>query len=352
MLLKRVGVVVVAFGAVVWVGAEAPWDDGNDRWKLVADEGSVVFGEVVATGEREAWAFGWEKVGIKAWMPMADGPNRPTAFHWDGKDWAEQELPVERGEIGSVVAVSPSDVWALAGTDDGGTSALHWDGGAWTVARTFPADEGFFTLAAAGGDVWLLGDHTAWHYDGAAWSQREIPFDAFRASARAADDVWAIDITAAAVHRFDGKDWAAVDVADALPTEPPPADDAPPSPEGPRLDSITADASGVWITGEIGVSPFLLFQTDTGWRSEDISEKSGRMTHSEHPVADGVGGHWFLGSTDVNGYDSALAHRDAKGGWTKVPSGGELSSLSVFPGGPLFATGAIGGAGGVFRSLR
>ncbi|WP_345567258.1 hypothetical protein [Nonomuraea rosea] len=94
------------------------------------------------------------------------------------------------------------------------------------------------------------------------------------------------------------------------------------------------------------MSSFLLSQTDSGWRSEDTSAKAGRMGRDLPPVPDSRGGHWFLGSTDVNGSDSALAHRDPSGRWTKVPVGGELTSLSAVPGGPLLATGVIGRAQG------
>ncbi|MFI7617306.1 hypothetical protein ACIBP6_39395 [Nonomuraea terrae] len=72
------------------------------------------------------------------------------------------------------------------------------------------------------------------------------------------------------------------------------------------------------------------------------------MIRGVPPVPDGRGGHWFLGSTDLNGSDSALAHRDLYGHWTRVPAGGELTSLSAVPGGPLLATGRIGNASGVF----
>ncbi|MGR6917944.1 hypothetical protein ACU635_27195 [[Actinomadura] parvosata] len=143
----------------------------------------------------------------------------------------------------------------------------------------------------------------------------------------------------------------ALDLRPHLPKAPPPSDDVPPGPLSARLSAVTADPSGVVITGEIGRSSFLLFQTGAGWHREDTSAKAGRMIRDLPPVPGGRGGHWFLGSTDVNGSDSALAHRDASGRWTKVPAGGELTSLSAVPGGPPLATGVIGRASGVFRNL-
>ncbi|MEV0620741.1 hypothetical protein AB0I81_45970 [Nonomuraea sp. NPDC050404] len=324
----------------------------------MADESSVTYGEVVATGEREAWAFGWDRVGLTAWIPMADGPRRPTAFHWDGNRWAKSDFPVKDGGVGAVAASGPANVWVVAG---GGV--LRWDGRAWAMVRELPATA---LAVTAEDDVWVFGDHLAWHYDGATWTERRVPFHAFRVSARSASDIWALDVDARTVHRFDGEHWTPVDLASVLPKVPPAASDSPPAPDHDslsvpdhdlppvpdhvQLTAITADSSGVWITGEIGMSSFLLSQSGSGWRREDTSATAGRMVRNLPPVPDGRGGHWFLGSTDVNGDDSALAHRDSSGRWTKVAAGGELTSLSAVPGGPLLATGVIGKASGVFRA--
>ncbi|WP_248966362.1 hypothetical protein [Sphaerisporangium perillae] len=342
-------VAAAAAAAGLWLRWTAPWDDGNDRWKLVAAQSSVTYGQVIASGEHDAWAFGWDILGIGAWLPMADGPHRPTVFHWDGDRWTKSDFPVKRGNIGPVAASAPSNVWALAG-DESGTSVLRWDGHTWAIVQKLPVTAGSLA-ATADNDVWVFGDYKAWHYNGATWSEQSVSFSAVRVSARSASDIWALDGDAPWVHHFDGKVWTRVNLTAALPKAPPPSDDFPPDPTGPRLTAITADPSGIWITGEIGASSFLLSRTGSGWRSEDTSAKAGRMVRDLSPVPDGRGGHWFLGSTDINGYDSALAHRDPSGHWTRVPSGGELTSLSAVPGGPLLATGVIGKASGVFRNL-
>ncbi|MFB4275141.1 hypothetical protein ACBJ59_07560 [Nonomuraea sp. MTCD27] len=336
-----VGVAVVG----LWIWLTAPWDDGNDRWKLVAGQSSVTYGQVIATGEHEAWAFGWDILGIAAWIPVADGPHRPTAFHWDGNRWTRSDFPVKLGDVGSVAASGPSNVWVTAGG-----SVLRWDGRVWAVVQAPPGAGGSLAVTADN-DVRIFGDHKMWHYNGTTWSERSLSFHAFRVSARSASDVWALDGAGPWVHHFDGEVWTRVDLTPALPKAPPPSDDFPPHLGGPQLTAITADPSGVWITGEIGASSFLLFQAGSDWRSEDTSAKAGRMVRGLPPVPDGRGGHWFVGSTDINGYDSALAHRDPAGRWSRVPSGGELTSLTAVPGGPLLATGLIGRASGVFRNL-
>ncbi|WP_182881185.1 hypothetical protein [Microbispora sp. H10949] len=339
-------VAAVAAAAGLWLWWTHPLDDGNDRWKLVAAQSSVTYGQVIATGEHDAWAVGWDILGIGAWLPMADGPHRPTVFHWDGDRWTKSDFPVERGDISSLAASSPSNVWALA-NDESGTSVLRWDGRTWEIAQKLPGTAASLAVTADN-DVWAWGDHKAWHYNGATWSEQGVSFSAYRVSARSASDIWALgwalDGEASSVHHFDGKAWTRVDVTAALPTAPPPSDDSPLDPTGPRLGAITADPSGIWITGEIEASSFLLSQTGSGWRSEDTSAKAGRMGRDRPPVPDGKGGHWFLGSTDFNGDDSALAHRDPSGHWTRLPSSGELTSLSAVPVGPLLATGVIGKA--------
>ncbi|WP_344877569.1 hypothetical protein [Nonomuraea antimicrobica] len=330
-------------GLWLWLLRAAPWVGGNDRWELVAALRSVAYGEVVATGEREAWAFGWDILGIAAWVPVADGPHRPTAFRWDGGRWRKSDFPVELGDVGSVAASGPSNVWALAGG-----SVVRWDGRSWTVVRETPASA---LAVVADDDVWVFGDRRAWRFDGVTWSERDVPFSAFRVSARSGSDIWVLDGAAPWVYRFDGVGWAVVDLAGVLPQAPPPSDESPPGPADFRLSAITADPSGVWIIGEIGMSSFLVFQTGSGWRGEDTSVTAGRMVRGLAPVPDGVGGHWFAGSSDVDGSDSALARRDSSGRWSKVPCGGELTSLSAVAGGPLLVTGVIGGARGVFRGL-
>ncbi|MCD0453488.1 hypothetical protein LO762_30530 [Actinocorallia sp. API 0066] len=332
-------------GATALYLAGARWADGNDRWRLVSRQPSLAHGEVLATGPHNAWAFGWEPASLRARLPLADGPHRPTAFHWDGAGWAEHDLPVGDGQVSAAAASSPADVWVTFGDEEGReVSVLRWDGRGWTTVRRLPGDAGRIAALAAD-DVWVFGDRRAWHFDGAAWAERSVPFHAFRVAARSPAEVWAVD--GAAVHRFDGGRWSRIDLSDVLPKTP---SDGSPS-DGPRLTGVSADTSGVWVTGEIGVSSFLVFDTGSGWRFEDISAKAGRLLRDAAPVPDGRGGHWFLGSTDVNGDDSALAHRDPVGRWTRTPSGGHLSSLAAPAGGPVLATGTVGPASGVFRDL-
>ncbi|MFI7617305.1 hypothetical protein ACIBP6_39390 [Nonomuraea terrae] len=225
---------------------------GNDRWKLVARQPSVTYGKVIATGENDAWAFGWDILGIAAWLPVVDGPHRITAFHWDGERWEKSDFPVGVGSLGSVAASAPSNVWASA-SDQDSSYLLRWDGSAWTIVHK-PHGAGGILAVTADDDVWIFGRYQAWHYDGATWVEQSLSFCPFRVSARSASDIWALDGITRCVHHFDGEVWTRGDVTPALPTAPPPSDEVPPGPLVPRLTAVNSDPSGIWITGEIGMS--------------------------------------------------------------------------------------------------
>src|SRR5205823_5892367 len=56
------------------------------------------------------------------------------------------------------------------------------------------------------------------------------------------------------------------------------------------------------------------------WSTSTISMQGGLLRDGADPIPDGHGGIWLLGSTDVNGDDSALVHCSATGRWTRVPT--------------------------------
>src|SRR3954453_4060275 len=98
MSLKLISAAAAIAGTGLWLWWAEPLAEGNDRWKLVAAQSSVPYGQVVATGEHDAWAVGWDIVGIVGRLPFSDGPHRPTVFHWDGDRWTKSDFPVRRGD--------------------------------------------------------------------------------------------------------------------------------------------------------------------------------------------------------------------------------------------------------------
>ncbi|WP_157518416.1 hypothetical protein [Herbidospora mongoliensis] len=67
---------------------------------------------------------------------------KPLLLHWDGRSWQQPAIPQKSGELDSVTAFGPDDVW-FAGHDPdppGGVWVLHWDGRTWT--REEPPEAG------------------------------------------------------------------------------------------------------------------------------------------------------------------------------------------------------------------
>ncbi|MGP3984322.1 hypothetical protein [Streptomyces sp. KR80] len=153
--------------------------------------------------------------GGKAWVAGRAVPNGikngvPAIQTWDGTQWQRQTLPdVGKGELSSIVAVAPDDVWAAGtaygtGEDAPQTSlVLHWDGSSWKQVDS-PGVQGSATwltgvTALARDDIWAVGGSSesgaadrpfAIHWDGKSWKVAETPDVAdgrLRTVARTAD---------------------------------------------------------------------------------------------------------------------------------------------------------------------
>ena len=136
------------------------WD--GTSWSILsapaADANNVLY-SVVAVGPSDAWAVG-ESYEIN--------PGATLVEHWNGSAWSlvPSPAPGSSSVLQGVVAISPDDVWALGGTADVGiyptdTLAEHWNGSAWSVVGTPPSADSneYFNGAAAvsSNDVWGVG---------------------------------------------------------------------------------------------------------------------------------------------------------------------------------------------------
>lgn len=122
----------------------------------------------------DAWAVGAHTIhGLRfAWTR-----------HWDGTGWTHVPAPSPGtldNLLNSVVAISPSDVWAVGtmknqGDSDDSQLVEHWDGSTWSVVSP-PAGAGRPSSVSASGadDVWVVGDRyndpIAEHWDGTSWT--------------------------------------------------------------------------------------------------------------------------------------------------------------------------------------
>jgi hypothetical protein len=177
------------------LGTSSPLIDhwNGSRWSLVSSpavaQGSL--DAVAALGPDDVWAVGTqdgelhtltEHFNGKSWSvvpsldhaPVANiltgvsgtsadavwavgpGEGGPMVEYWDGTDWRLVTTPSKAPTPLAVAALSPSDVWAVGGSNQLGSDTMNWNGSRWNQV---PAPElgGRLTgLAAAGPrDVWV-----------------------------------------------------------------------------------------------------------------------------------------------------------------------------------------------------
>ena len=183
------------------------------NWHIVksVQSGAGVFTAVAATGKATGWAFGGQFASVTG----------PTAWQLSGGKWTQRGFPGERAEtVVAAGASSPSDVWAFtqAGT---GSRVLHYDGKAWSVAKTFSAQIGGASVAGKN-DVWVFGADLfgmkalgAWYFNGHTW--RLTGANLKGGSALSPVSVWAFSGTK--VYRFNGSRWAGTQLSSLLPAK-------------------------------------------------------------------------------------------------------------------------------------
>ncbi|MFG2827411.1 hypothetical protein ACGFWI_08110 [Streptomyces sp. NPDC048434] len=196
----------------IWAvgSASVHWD--GSKWtthQLARDPGGhVVPDAVTTTSDGKAWT-----VGRAMSRSIKDGV--PAIQSWDGTSWQRQTLPdVGTGELSSVTAVAPDDIWAAGAayaadaTSPQTALLLHWDGTSWKRV-TVPGPQKSHNwlggvTAFASDDIWAVGGSTsgsadrplAVHWNGTAWTAAKTPDVAdgrLRAVGKAANgDLWAV----------------------------------------------------------------------------------------------------------------------------------------------------------------
>jgi len=183
------------------------------KWHIVKSvtAGAGMFTAVVATGKATGWAFDGQFASVTG----------PTAWQLKGGKWTQDAFPGEPAEtVVAAGASSPSDVWAFtqAGT---GSRVLHYNGTAWSVAKTFGAQIGGASVAGKN-DVWVFGADMfgmkalgAWYFNGHTW--RLTGANLQGGSALSPTDVWAFSGTK--VYHFNGSRWASTQLNSLLPAK-------------------------------------------------------------------------------------------------------------------------------------
>lgn len=211
--------------------------------------------------------MGLDRILLSVWGARPDdifvaggslgGPQGPAAFHFDGSKWTE--LPAKTvtqsslwwvhgmsssdvwfaGEQGTILrwngsAFSPmtsgttetlygiwgassAELWAVGGSPDIDSVALHFDGTAWKPETRLPQNGGayFKVWGSSASDVFIVGQHgVIWHYDGASWTKMDSgvgDVSLLTVRGRSSSDVYAVGGTGTAVAlHYDGAAWRPV----------------------------------------------------------------------------------------------------------------------------------------------
>ncbi|HEY2674052.1 MAG TPA: hypothetical protein VGJ07_27270 [Rugosimonospora sp.] len=183
------------------------------------------FLSVSARASGDVWATGWVEI-LDSSEPDPNKPggviqvthNEALVEHWDGHAWRRATVPDEREMVlQSVLAFSPTNVWAAGYTGEDQPALLHFDGRAWSapVPAPYAGLYGEVQSLAANGpdDIWAVGravlDEDEWghalvtHWDGHRWQQVATPADAGRLS-DVATVPGGIAVTGSTVDQLDG----------------------------------------------------------------------------------------------------------------------------------------------------
>jgi hypothetical protein len=274
------------------------------------------FSSVIALSRADAWAFGGTNPG---------GDGAPVALQWNGESWRPWRLPAGLSDfISDASASSARDIWAVSYA---GGYALHWNGARWTVAKRWRRHAeltGVTALSPA--DVWVFGTASdgdrglgTWHFDGRRWRQvGGLAADIYRASARSADDIWAVAATGPGggfLEHYDGHSWRRAGAAS-------------PALAGLNLDAVLAPAGGrVWAAGNLrlpgGDGDLVIVGYDgRGW----FRIRTRYQADTERLAPDGTGGIWITADEADPATGALVGHLTSWGRLTWIPVRGGLGS--------------------------
>ena len=127
------------------------------------------------------------------------------------------------GQILSIAAISPADVWALAAVGKGNPVVIeHWNGSQWSIV-SLPVSGVLHGLSAvSANDVRAVGNGgLILNWNGTQWSQVANPggqgASLAAVDALSASDAWAISTNSSVTEQWNGTQRTAVPPASALP---------------------------------------------------------------------------------------------------------------------------------------
>lgn len=130
-----------------------------------------VINQLVALSPTDVWAIGDYDDNVTGRVTLIE--------HWDGSAWSIVPSPngsstyFSANELNGAVAISPTDIWAVghwrseATNQQKQTLTLHWDGSAWTISPspTRGMASNLNSIATAGGVAWAVGEMSQYGND-------------------------------------------------------------------------------------------------------------------------------------------------------------------------------------------
>ena len=260
-------------------------------WHTLAEELGGALLSVTGTATNDVWSVG------------ADDGQGPLVLHYDGAAWSREAT----GSTGDLWWgwVPPGEaahrLWAVGAAG----RVLRLGDGGWDETVTDATITLFGAWGASEDEVWAVGGNVQvatgakmFRWDGAAWSQVDLPDDVdaeqalYKVWGSSADDVWACGTNGMLLH-FDGEGWTRVT-----------------SGTDRTLLTLAGDgADDVWAVGGIGNAEIVHWD-GAAWGNESPAfarELNGVYARSGAAVAVGrTGGVWW---------------RDEAGAWTEDSRG-------------------------------
>jgi hypothetical protein len=165
----------------------ARWD--GSAWRTVANASVISFSSVVTVSSTDVWAVGYNRTPRQAGFIS-------HFEHWNGAQWSIVPSPNANRPnnfILSMAAVATNEVWAVGkdlSSDIGLPLIERWDGASWRIVASPALPSGALggelrgVVALSPTDAWAVGDYTAsnhtirtliMHWNGVAWQVAASP---------------------------------------------------------------------------------------------------------------------------------------------------------------------------------
>jgi hypothetical protein len=319
---------------------------------------------IAAISSTDIWSVGEFNPGLP---PTVTG-RRTLAEHFDGNVWTVVKSPnptwagLDFASLGSVAAVSTSDVWAVGYSEDFSSFRLntlteHWDGTAWKIipspnpAGLTEPNQLFGVTALASNNVWAVGQYSTnavtylpliLNWNGSKWKivTNGCAGGLYGISALSSTDIWAVGYNTSC--HYDGSKWTAIPIA--------------PSGGADILYSVSADSStDVWAVGNSTFCPnegcytiaYSAHWDGTKWLRYTVTGGSlnGVLARAANDV-------WAVGTLSIG---TLILHWDGTA-WSTVPSpnpgiGGFVNGIAVTGTSDFWAAGAYDSSGANEQTL-